>query len=157
MKIFYSDSSLNDLDVLSHSIFLAGPTPRSLDTKSWRPDAIKILKDLNYNGQVIYPERSVKMEHVDYDAQVEWEYHGLVNCDVIVFWIPRDLDTMPAFTTNVEFGTYVKSGRIVYGRPDDAPNNRYLDWLYKKHNDRPIYNTLKDTLEAATGQDMLNI
>jgi len=64
---------------------------------------------------------------------------------------------MPAFTTNVEFGTYVKSGRIVYGRPDDAPNNRYLDWLYKKHNDRPIYNTLKDTLEAATGQDMLNI
>ena len=161
MKIFYSDSPLDgSLDVWGHSIFLAGPTTRDRRVPSWRPDAIKILRDLNYDGQVIYPEREVKVGHIDYDTQVEWEYHGLVNCDRIVFWIPRDLETMPAFTTNVEFGTYIKSGRIVYGRPDDAPKNRYLDWLYKKHsyyNKLPIYNSLRDTLEAAVGQHLMKL
>ena len=142
MKIFYSDSPLN-LDTKKHSIFLAGPTPRSLKVKSWRPDAIKILENLGYTGQIIVPEREVKAEHIDYDAQVEWENYGTENCTCIIFWIPRDLETMPAFTTNVEFGRYVESGKAFYGRPDDSPKNRYLDWLYSKFNtNRKIHNNL---------------
>ena len=157
MKIFYSDSPL-DLDTNRHSIFLAGPTPRSLKVKSWRPEAIEILESLNYKGQVIVPERAIKAEHIDYDAQVEWENYGTENCTSLLFWVPRDLETMPAFTTNVEFGRYVESGKAFYGRPDNSPKNRYLDWLYSKFNtNRVINNNLKDLIENAIGQELFYI
>lgn len=97
------------------------------------------------------PERSnigIPDEHVDYDDQVEWEHYGLEHCSRIIFWIPRKISTMPAFTTNVEFGHYVNSGRVIYGRPDNAEKCRYLDWLYKKYNWRPIYNDLKTMLNS---------
>ena len=38
--------------------------------------------------------------------------------------------------------------------------DRYLDWLYKKHdyyNKLPIYNNLRDTLEAAVGQHLFKL
>ena len=79
--------------------------------------------------------------------QVEWENFGTENCSKIVFWIPRKLDTMPAFTTNVEFGRYVGSGKCMYGRPDDSEKNRYLDWLYKKLNSKEsVHNSLESLL-----------
>jgi hypothetical protein len=56
-----------------------------------------------------------------YLDQVEWEYAGLESCTAVAFWVPRQLPTLPGFTTNVEFGRYVDSGRCVYGRPDGAP------------------------------------
>lgn len=34
---------------------------------------------------------------------------------------------MPAFTTNIEFGEDLHSGKIMYGRPDNAEKCRYLD------------------------------
>jgi hypothetical protein len=148
MKIFYSDKPLN-LRLDLHSIFLAGPTPRSKSIKSWRPKAIEILKSLGYNGQVIVPETEFQSKNFDYIKQCEWENSGLKDCSVIVFWIPRNLKTMPAFTTNVEFGRFVRSNRTLYGRPDDAPKNRYLDWLYKKFNGNDISNNLKDLLTKA--------
>lgn len=43
MKICYSDQ------LIDSSVFLAGPTPRSIDVASWRPDALVILEDLGYN------------------------------------------------------------------------------------------------------------
>jgi len=146
MKTFYSDFPL-DLDLNQKSIFLAGPTPRSLSVKSWRPEALEILEELNYDGQVIVPERKVKQEHIDYITQVEWENYGTENCKILVFWIPRNIETMPAFTTNVEFGRYADSLRTFYGRPDGSPKNRYLDWLYKKFHTNKIHNNLKELLE----------
>lgn len=148
-KTFYSNQGFSEFDSGTHSIFLAGPTPRSLKDPSWRPDALKILERLDYKGQVFIPEWTVKEEHINYDNQVEWEYFGLENCTKVVVWVPRDLVTMPAFTTNVEFGLYVKSGKMVYGRPDKAPKNRYLDWCYKKHNQLPVYNNLENLLKKA--------
>ena len=43
-----------------------------------------------------------------------------------LFWIPRNLTDLPAFTTNVEFGEFMHSSRTVAGAPEDAVNNRYL-------------------------------
>jgi hypothetical protein len=145
MKISYSDKPLT---VERNSIFLAGPTPRSLDVKSWRPDAIKFLERLEYPGQVIVPERET-WEGTDYIDQVEWENTGLNDCAVIVFWVPRDLKTMPGFTTNIEAGMYIKSNRMLYGRPDNAPKNRYLDWLYKESLGREPIDTLKALMYEA--------
>ncbi len=147
MKVFYSDQPLKDFNPKVHSIFLAGPTPRSRDVVSWRPDALLILEKIGYKGQVFVPERLVKSEKIDYIDQVEWENFGTENCSKIVFWIPRKLETMPAFTTNVEFGRYVGSGKCMYGRPDDSEKNRYLDWLYKKLNPKGfVYNSLESLL-----------
>jgi hypothetical protein len=66
-----------------------------------------------------------------------------------VFWIPRDLVWLPGFTTNVEFGRYIGSGKCVYGRPDSAPKNRYLDWLYQKLTGEVPCTSIEDTLNAA--------
>lgn len=40
------------------SIFLAGPTPRSKEVQSWRPEALRILKNLGYDGQVYVKYRN---------------------------------------------------------------------------------------------------
>jgi hypothetical protein len=148
MNVFYSDKPLV-LNPFNHSVFLAGPTPRSRDVQSWRPRALEIFKQLKYQGQVIVPEHETWTGKADYIDQVEWENLGTESCTKLLVWVPRDLVTMPAFTTNVEFGRYVASGKMVYGRPDDAPKNRYLDWLYKKFNSTPIYNNLEDLIEAS--------
>ena len=46
MIINYSDKPVIKT---KNSIFLAGPTPRSKDIPSWRNEALKILKDIQYN------------------------------------------------------------------------------------------------------------
>lgn len=131
-------------------MFLLGPTPRDLVTPSWRTEALKILKRLKYDGTVLVPERRVRKAHINYDDQVEWEDQAMNSALVNVFWIPRNLETMPAFTTNVEFGRLYKYTNTLYGRPDDAPKNRYLDWLYAKyHPYHPIYNDLTKLLMGA--------
>ena len=60
-----------------------------------------------------------------------WEREALTEATIIVFWIPRHLPDMPAFTTNVEFGYWLHSRKILYDRPNDAEKIKYLDWLYE--------------------------
>ena len=56
---------------------------------------------------------------------------------------------MPAFTTNVEFGYWMHSKKIIYGRPDNAVKIKYLDWLYElDYNEKP-FNNLDDLLKKA--------
>ena len=131
------------------SIFLAGPAPRRAEVRSWRPDAVEVLRGLGFAGTVLVPEPrdwSAKFSYLD---QVEWEYAGLEGCSVIAFWVPRDMQVFPGFTTNVEFGRYVGSGRCVYGRPENAPHTKYLDWLYKKVTGRAPEAGLAATMAAA--------
>ncbi len=131
------------------SIFLAGPTPRSINVKSWRPEAIEILNSLKFDGIVYVPEREFDDRTFDYIKQVWWEREGLHNADVIVFWVPRAISDMPAFTTNVEFGYWLAKNKekVIYGRPDSAEKIRYLDWLYQTETKRLPINNLRDTLK----------
>jgi hypothetical protein len=137
------------LDFRPPSLFLAGPTPRREGVKSWRPEAILVLKRLGFVGTVLVPERRDRAARFSYMDQVEWEFAALEAATALAFWAPRDLDALPGFTTNVEFGRYVGSGRCVYGRPDGAPHTRYLDWLYHKLTGRLPENALEATLRAA--------
>lgn len=143
MKVNYSDESpiINPV-----SIFLAGPTPRKKTVPSWRPHALEILDKLEFNGVVYVPEKKIQNEEYDYLTQVEWEHTCLEVSGAICFWVPRKLPDMPAFTTNVEFGRYVSSGRAFYGRPDDAEKKGYLDWLYVKTTGRQPFNDLEELL-----------
>jgi Nucleoside 2-deoxyribosyltransferase like len=132
-----------------HSLFLAGPTPREATVASWRPEANSVLRELGYPGTVLVPERRDWSARFDYLDQVEWEFAALERASVITFWVPRDLEKLPGLTTNVEFGRYVGSGRVLYGRPSGASHTCYLDWLYKKLTGRGAFEDLRKLFEAA--------
>lgn len=140
MKVNYSDQ---EVILARKSIFLAGPTPRDEAVHSWRPYAIKLLREMGFDGVVYVPEYSTGEVLHNYDNQIEWEWKALDQAGAILFWVPRKLDNMPAFTTYVEFGLFVKEDRTFYGRPDNAELIRYLDNLYKRHHkDRLVYTDL---------------
>lgn len=112
------------------SIFLAGPTPRGDNIESWRKDACEVLQKMGFDGVVYVPEYSTGKAKADYTDQAMWEREALTAASCILFWIPRELPDMPGFTTNVEFGYWLHSGKVVYARPDGSSKTKYLDWLY---------------------------
>ncbi len=137
---------------LPASIFLAGPTPRDAETKSWRPEALRILEELDFSGKVFVPEDRDKNREFEldqeYDHQVHWEWTALGGATVIVFWVPRELKKMPAFVTNVEFGLYIATGKVLLGAPEGAAKMGYLKALATRFN-VPAYNTLEELLTQA--------
>lgn len=137
------------------SVFLAGPTPTTGgDVPSWRPAALEELTT-QWTGQrpltVLSPESRGGKRAAHYDDQVDWETSARAAATAILFWIPRDLQTLPGFTTNVEFGLDVGTGKAVLGCPPDCPNperNRYLIYVARRHR-VPVCDTLPDTVAAA--------
>jgi hypothetical protein len=85
------------------------------------------LEELGFNGTVFVPEPEGYTPNDSYEHQISWEWEALNQATVAVFWVPRHLESFPAFTTNVEFGLLVASGKAVLGFPDGAPKMRYLD------------------------------
>lgn len=141
----------SDQEVIKNekSIFLAGPTPRTDKIKSWRLNACDILEELGFDGVVYVPEYSTNKAKEDYVDQAMWERKALKEATVILFWIPRDLKDMPAFTTNVEFGYWLHTNKVIYGRPNGAPKTKYLDWLYELDYNKKPHNNLKDLLKCS--------
>ncbi|MCA9677894.1 MAG: hypothetical protein KC464_22915, partial [Myxococcales bacterium] len=134
-------------DAVTKSIFLAGPTPRSVEVASWRPAALALLAARGYDGVVFVPEPRYQRWSRSYVDQVDWELDALASADCVVFWIPRDLDELPGFTTNVEFGYWARSGKCILGAPPDAPKLRYLDALATRLGIPRVH-----TLEAAVNR-----
>lgn len=137
MEVFYAVDTLPDADRVPNSIFLAGPTPRSDEVPSWRPEALTILKHLGFDGIVYVPEAEGGGWHGDYEEQVLWEWRALGQAACTHFWIPRELPSMPGFTTNVEFGFLMalRANRVVLSAPHNAPKLRYLKTLAEKQSD----------------------
>jgi hypothetical protein len=130
------------------SIFLAGPTPRNPVDRTWRPEALRLLAD--FDGFVFCPETDAWGWHGNFGEQVEWEEAALKAATVIVFWVPRELLKMPGFTTNIEFGNWMGSGKVVFGAPPRAPKTGYMRYYCEKLG-IPQADTLKDTLGLARG------
>ena len=153
MIINYSDQ-----EVIKNqkSIFLAGPTPRGENVTSWRKEACKFIEESGFDGVVYVPEYSTWKPKGDYVEQASWEREALSNATVIVFWVPRVLPDMPAFTTNTEFGYWIHTGKILYGRPDNSQKIKYLDWLYKEDMKMDPYNNLNALLTGAISLANIN-
>jgi 8-oxo-dGTP pyrophosphatase MutT (NUDIX family) len=131
------------------SLFLAGPTPRDPVTPSWRPGALRLLAELGYTGAVIIPEaRDGEWRH-SYTDQIGWEVAMRARADLIVFWVPRELPAMPAFTTNVEFGEDYGNCRSLYGRPAEAQKCRYFDERWEAMTGRAPHESLRALLAEA--------
>lgn len=158
MKIIYAQESLMDKNENVKSIFLAGPTPRNKNVKSWRKDAYKLLEDKNFEGIVYSPEPINVESYKNYDAQMNWEQDALDKSDIILFYIPRDISLdennklkMPAFTTNIEFGLYAKSGKCVVAIPEDkikVSSNQYIQKCCAKFN-IPFKYSLEEIIDEA--------
>lgn len=130
------------------SIFLAGPTPRSADVASWRPDAIRLLREAYYDGVVFVPEARDAEWKSGYEDQIEWEEQCLHAADCILFWVPRNLANMPALTTNTEWGVWQNSGKVVLGAPSEAEKVRYQQY-YANKLEVPLANSLHETVQLA--------
>lgn len=63
---------------------------------------------------------------------IEWEDYYLNNCNCIMFWIPRNLKNMPALTTNIEWGRWERSGKVVLGFPEWAEKMKYISYYADK-------------------------
>jgi Nucleoside 2-deoxyribosyltransferase like/NUDIX domain len=111
---------------VTQTIFLAGPTPRSASVEGWRGAALAELERQGFTGTVLVPEPRDGVWAPVYEEQVEWEEAALHAADCILFWIPRDMETLPGLTTNVEWGTWASSGKVVLGAPPGAAQVRYL-------------------------------
>ena len=158
MQTIYTSEDVPN--TITKSIFLAGPSLRPGQEKemdSWRKDALKILEDKGFDGTVFCPENKGFgfPDSFDYDDQIEWEEKCLNIADCIVFWVPRDLSVddkgtikLAALTTNIEWGAWADSGKVVFGAPEEAEKVRYLKYYANKYN-VPTGDTLTETLENA--------
>lgn len=156
MQVIYARQPIDVTVASLGSIFLAGPTPRRTHPfPSWRPDALKILESRKYDGTVYLPEdasgpcdQMSGLDFMDWEEQIEWEETALKAALCILFWVPRKLPEMPAFTTNDEWGFWKKSGKVVFGSPPGAVKTGYQRYYAKKFN-VPLSDTLEDTVESA--------
>jgi len=137
------------------SIFLAGPTPRSHEVKSWRPAALGFLEEAAWEGAVYLPEKRSGGTSHSYDDQIQWETDALTAASCIMFWVPRELEPdqngyprMGALTTNVEFGMWLRSRKIILGYPPRAEKMNYLAWHARREAITMSHN-LKDTVRLA--------
>ncbi len=133
------------------SIFLAGPTPRDADTPSWRPAAIEYLKKMNFKGWVFVPEmENGWTSDFEYGDQIDWEHNALQRASIILFWVPRELKNMPAFTTNIEWGYWVAKNpnKLILGYPKKTPKMKYMEYYARKLS-IPTTNKLEKAIDMA--------
>lgn len=156
MELIYSLKQYSKTD--APSIFLAGPTVRVGEINkpdfpvSWRKEAINLLKILSFDGRVYIPEFESDILDPEFtlSRQVDWETKALNDATVILFWIPRDMKILPAFTTNIEFGEWLGSGKITIGAPPEAPKNDYIKERCSRKS-VPWYSSLEGCVKASVG------
>lgn len=142
-----------NVDPTKNTIFLAGGTSRTDASNSWRKDAIKYLEEYGFDGNVVIPEPEngfLDKDTFSKAEQVIWERELLAQANIILFWIPRDLQNLPCFTTNIEFGEWIRSGKVVYGRPPEAEKMDYLDYVYNESG-KAIHQNLSSVIRETIG------
>jgi hypothetical protein len=133
---------------ITKSIFLAGPTPREKNVKSWRIEAIKCLEDNDYDGTVFIPEFEDGIQDdtkLDYSGQIEWEQRAMNMADIILFYLPRKMKDMPGLTSNDEWGYWKTSRKVILAFPENAEKVRYQEYFAKQLN-IPILDSLEHAL-----------
>ena len=150
MRLVYTGQDIGERSPSDRAIFLAGPNPRAEGVSSWRPQAIALLESFLFGGIVIVPEHPVSNPLLKAPEDIYgWEWAMLkMHADVVAFWVPRDMNTLPGLTTNIEFGMLMDSGRLVFGAPPSACDVSYMRWSCAQR-DIPCAKTLEATVHLA--------
>ena len=151
MTVCFSDQEpvLDD-----NSIFLAGPTRRNSHYEnSYRKEIVRLYEEAGFNGIIYVPEIFEKrtFHESEIEKQTRWEWTCLDAAGIILFWVPRRLPDMPAFTTNVEFGIYIekKPKQVVLGYPKNAEKMRYLKLKYEDATGRKPCLSLNEAIDES--------
>ncbi len=162
-RAIYYGQTISREEMSEGSIFLAGPTPRETRTQSWRPEAIKTLEAFNFEGVVFVPEhlakdvpRDATEKGISKEDLWEWEQQALEAANVIAFWVPREMNAMPGLTTNIEFGMWMMSGKIVFGAPPSACDVGYMRYVCENQKIAKA-DTLHGVLHLAVMMNMLRL
>ena len=149
----------------ANSIVLAGPTLRTPGT-GWRNEAIRSLVDLGFSGKIIVPERhdGATLPPDKHKEQCEWEWSYLQQAGTIVFWVCRNMETLPGLTTNIEFGYWMAKApqKLVIGWPEDAEHVRYMELLWDSVTTvsdiprYPVAHNLQSLMEMAVQHNRVN-
>jgi 8-oxo-dGTP pyrophosphatase MutT (NUDIX family) len=146
MRVFYAHEQFPDEITLT--LYLMGPTPRTPeDGSSWRPEALQLLQELGFDGEVFIPERRDGKPADDYAAQLAWEEEAVHRSDRILVWLPRHIRCVPGLTTNSDWGNWTRQdpARLFFGAGADAPEIQY----YAQKLQIPTFSTLRDLCRAA--------
>ncbi|MFF3016155.1 nucleoside 2-deoxyribosyltransferase domain-containing protein [Streptomyces sp. NPDC057939] len=133
------------------AVYLCGPTPADPAAPSWRPDAVEALRSgWSRAGRLVVflPEPAPGDGYPEYPDQVAWEEDAMRRCDVILFWIPRDMARLPGLVSNIKWGAWCDSGRAVLGTPPEAERMDYL-LHFAESLGVPVERTLSGAARAA--------
>ncbi|MFH8344362.1 nucleoside 2-deoxyribosyltransferase domain-containing protein [Streptomyces sp. NPDC018045] len=135
----------------SGAVYLSGPTPTDPQVPSWRGEAVAALRKL-WSGSgrlaVFVPEPSPGGDYPDYADQIAWEEEAMRLSDVVAFYIPRRMPRLPGLVSNIKWGAWHDSGRVVLGTPPEADRMEYL-LHFAKELGVPVAHTIEDTARAA--------
>lgn len=147
MHIIYAQT---EIQIKGPSVFLAGPTPRDSDIPSWRPDMVSAFKELGFNGTILVPEaESGPSGSYAFGPQIKWEHEAMEAADIVLFYIPREVNTMPGFTTNIELGYWLGKDKekIRLGIPPNAQKCKYIRHIAEEEN-IPLYEDWQSLAEG---------
>lgn len=113
-------------------VFLGGPIQGATNWRDWIPN-------FGSDVELINPVRSENIDHLtdyEYHRQVEWETLGLRISDIVLFWIPKEVVSIPgrdyAQTTKIELTeNLVRGKKVVLGIESGVNTRRYLVEKYK--------------------------
>ena len=124
-------------------VFLAGPIQGA---PAWQHSINKI------KNVIFYSPRRKSYSNFNYKEQTEWEMDYMNYADVILFWIPEEIEHVEgrsyAQTTRTEFGEYLALGKkIIFGCYNDFPGKRYFVSKLEEYGvDSKIHSSLDECL-----------
>lgn len=131
-------------------VFLAGPIQGAPNWQSTLPELDNVIW--------ISPRRDDGAELNDetHRAQMEWETRALRIANIILFWIPEEIEHIEgrgyAQTTRFELGENLGRGKnIIIGAYDNFPGRLYLEYKankYKNVINSNVYHTLDECVNA---------
>ncbi len=130
------------------SIILLGPSSKDANLTDWRQEVITLLDERGFEGAVYIPEPRTRNRPLDYDEHLRWVLDACQAADVILFWVPRNMQTLPGLKTNVEIGMFIQSPKLLFGAPENAVKMRYIKTLLRYYN-QPFFSDLTHLLDVA--------
>ncbi len=114
-------------------IYLANPT------KEVELEALSTLEQKGFDGVV----------YIGGIAEREWNEEAIKNSNAVVLWVSKPQSETPSFTRCVNFEELISTGKLLYGRPNDADRLKYIDWLYEFDMSEKPFASMEELIDTA--------